>query len=157
MPKKTFQAILERPAGVGTWTYLTVPFNALEVFERKGQIKVTGTINGQPYRSSLMPRGDGAHYLVVNKTLRDQIGAAQGDPVRVTMAPDSAPRAVALPADFKQALRRERAAATTFARFSYSHQKEYVDWIESAKKAETRARRIEAALEMIVKGGRLKG
>jgi hypothetical protein len=53
---------------VGTWTYLVIPLDLAALYDAKGQIKARGTINGQPFRSSAMPRGDGAHYLVL--TLR---------------------------------------------------------------------------------------
>src|SRR5438552_9070708 len=83
MPPKSFTATLQRPEGVGTWTYLTVPFDVLAEYGVKGQVKVQGTINGAFFRGSLMPHGDGRHFLVVKKSLRDQAGAAQGSLVKV--------------------------------------------------------------------------
>jgi uncharacterized protein YdeI (YjbR/CyaY-like superfamily) len=69
--------------------------------------------------------------------------------VQVELALDDTPRTVAVPADLEAALARTRAQAEPFAKLSYSHKKELVDWIESAKKPETRANRIEKALAMI--------
>ena len=65
MTKQTFDATLVRPPGVGTWTYLNVPFNVADEFGTKGQLKVKGSVNGVPFRGSLLPQGDGRHYLVV--------------------------------------------------------------------------------------------
>src|SRR5712691_3411287 len=93
-----FTATLERFAGVGTWTFLTLPFRVEDVFGKKGQVKVTGTINGVDYRSSLMPHGDGQHFLVVNKAIRDQAQVNVGDTVLVTMSLDTGERHIALPA-----------------------------------------------------------
>ena len=154
MTKQTFDARLVRPPGVGTWTYLNVPFNVADEFGTRGQLKVKGTVNGVPYRGSLLPHGDGGHYLVVKAEIRDQANVSAGDRVRVVLEEDTAPRTVTLPKDFKQALVRSPKAKATFAGFSYSHQKEFVDWIGSAKKADTRARRIESAVAQILAGTR---
>src|SRR4051794_17368734 len=85
---EAFEATLVRPEGVGTWTYLVIPRDLEALYGVRGQIKVRGTINGQPFRSSAMPRGDGAHYLVVNTSIREQIGATPGDSVMVTLERD---------------------------------------------------------------------
>lgn len=156
MARKTFKATLERPPGTGTWTYLVVPFDVQKTFGAKGQLKVRGTINGVSFRSSLMPQGDGTHYLVVNKTIRDNIGASAGSTVRVTLERDTAPRSVNVAGDFRRALSRNREAKAAFEKMSYSHQKAYVEWIESAKYAETRTRRIGSAVVRIARGEHLK-
>ena len=156
MTTKKFEAVLERPEGTGAWTYLRVPLQVSGPFGAKGQIKVKGTINGLEYRSTLMPQGDGTHYLVVKKEVRDQIGATKGSKVQVVMELDNAPRKVDLPADFKRALAGDAAAKTAFTKMAYSHQKEYLQWIEAARRPETRARRIGEVLKRIVAGQRLK-
>jgi len=126
----------------GAWTYLQIPFNVSEVFGRKGQVPVRATINGFAFRNSLMPRG-GVHILGVGKDILAGAGAAPGDTVHVELALDGAPRAVEVPADVEVALGQAPAQAQSFAALSYSHKKEFVDWIESAKKPETRLNRVE--------------
>jgi hypothetical protein len=153
---QTFQATLARPAGIGTWTYLDIPLDLAALYGAKGQIKVCGTINGCPFRSSAMPRGDGAHYLVVNKTIRDQIGATQGDTVTVTLERDTAGRDISAPDDFQRALDMNDAARTIFVGFSPSRRKLYVEWIEAAKSSATRQRRIQSAVARIAQGLPLK-
>ena len=59
MASYNFKAILKRPDGVGTWTYLDILVDVSATFGAKGQVKVKGTINGQPFRSSALPHGDG--------------------------------------------------------------------------------------------------
>lgn len=78
-----FEAELIRPEGTGTWTFVTVPFQVEEVLGSKAQVKVRGTINGIAYKGSLMPHGDGKHYMVVNKSLRDEAEASAGIRVKV--------------------------------------------------------------------------
>jgi len=153
----SFEAILIRPEGVGTWTYLNLPKQVSETFGTKGQVKVKGTVNGHPFRSTVMPHGDGTHYLVVGKDIRHQIHATQGDTVSVTVELDFASRQVEVPDDLEQALSMNAPAQEAFDKLAYSHKKEYVNWIMSAKHENTRQRRIEKTLEMLSQGKKLRG
>ncbi len=152
MAKHKFRAVLKRPEGVGTWTYLDIPFSVVEAFGCKGQAKVKGTVNGHAFRSSALPHGDGTHYLVVKKEIRDAIGATQGSAVDVQLEEDAAVRSVTVPVDLKRALTKNKRALDAFQRLSYSHQKEFADWIAGAKQAETRERRIAKAMTMLREG-----
>ena len=154
---KPFTAKLVRPEGSGTWTYLTVPLDVEEVFGERGRVAVRGTIDGQPFRGSLMPHGDGRHFVVVNKSLRTAIGKEAGDTVRVQLEIDDQPRVLDLPTELSAALAAHEAALAEFDQLSYSHRKEFVDWIEGAKKPETRDRRALKAVEMVSAGKSLKG
>lgn len=157
MSKKTFSAKLNRFPGTGTWVYATLPFDAARVFKTKSQIKVKGTLNGAEFRSSLMPHGDGRHFIVVNKAMRAAAKAEVGDTITLTLEPDAAPRTVTALKDLQKALNANRAAKAAFGKLPYSHQREYVEWIESAKKDEMRLRRVVAAVEKIASGEKLKG
>jgi hypothetical protein len=132
----------------GAWTYLAIPFNVPEVFGRKGQVRVRATINGFTFRNSLMPRA-GVHILGVGKDILAGAGAATGDTVEIELAFDDAPRTVDVPVDLDAALAEHPAQGEAFAALSYSHKKEYADWIESAKRPETRLKRIEKAIELL--------
>lgn len=87
--------------------------------------------------------------MVVNKTVRDKAGVHAGDPVHVTMSLDTDPREVILPDGFKAALKQHPETHAFFERLSYTHKKEYVEWVLFAKKEETRKRRIECAITML--------
>ena len=144
-----FQSTLERPEGTGTWTFLPIPIDLKARYGAAGQIKVRGTIAGEPFRSTALPRGDGTHYLVVKGEIRERINATAGTVVAVVLERDLDERAVDVPDDFRMALASTEAVRSTFEEFSYSHRKEFVDWIASAKTDATRAKRIQAALGMI--------
>jgi uncharacterized protein YdeI (YjbR/CyaY-like superfamily) len=103
-----------------------------------------------------MPHGNGKHYTVVNKTLQKNCGASVGDQVEVSMVLDEDERTVAVPEDLQSALAQDSKAKQLFDDFAYSHRKEYIEWIISAKKPETRCKRIAKAMEMIVQRKRLK-
>jgi hypothetical protein len=153
----TFAATLKRPEGVGTWTYLDIPVEVSASFGVKGQVKVKGTVNGQPFRSSALPHGDGTHYLVVGKPIREAVGVTQGDTVQVTLELDSQERSSSIPDDLAQALAANPEAQLAFDSLSYSHKKQYIDWIESAKKESTRQDRVTKALQMLPQGWKPKG
>jgi uncharacterized protein DUF1905/bacteriocin resistance YdeI/OmpD-like protein len=155
MVRKEFTAQLEAVGPNGAWTFMTVPFNVAEVFGSKARVAVVGTINGFPFRSSLMPNGDGTHSMMVNKELQKGARAVAGETVAVVMEPDTAPRTVEVPADLTSALCGRPEAEAIFEKLSYSHKKAFIDWIEGAKRAETRTGRVEKTLEMLVEGKRL--
>jgi uncharacterized protein YdeI (YjbR/CyaY-like superfamily) len=103
-----------------------------------------------------MPR-KGVHILGIGKDILTGARATTGDTVQVELAFDETPRTVAVPADLEASLAKAPAQAQSFAALSYSHKKEYVDWIESAKKPETRSNRINKALAMIAERKTPKG
>jgi hypothetical protein len=143
--KKTFKAELIARGPKGAWTYLMVPFNVEEAFGKKGTCKVQGTINGHAFRTSLMPNGDGTHHLVVSKQMMAEGKAAQGDSVTIKLAPDTEPRTVEIPADLKL----PPALKAYFDSLAFTHKREYVDWINQAKRPETRAARIDKTHTML--------
>jgi len=156
MPKKEFTSKLERFEGSGTWTYADIPFDVEKAFGKKGQVKVKGTVNGVGFLSSLMPHGDGTHFLVVNRSTRDAAKIKEGAKVRIVIEADSEPRLIQAPPDLERALAKNKSAAASWEKLAPSHKKEYVLWITEAKKEETRQRRIEKAVAKIAEAGPLK-
>jgi hypothetical protein len=156
MPKKEFTSKLERFEGSGTWTYADIPFDVEKAFGKKGQVKVKGTVNGVGFLSSLMPHGDGTHFLVVNRPTRDAAKIKEGAKVRIVLEADSEPRVIQAPPDLERALAKNKSAAASWEKLAPSHKKEYVLWITEAKKEETRQRRIEKAVAKIAADAALR-
>src|ERR1700693_4995665 len=94
---------------------LKPPFDVIEVFNREGRVPVKGTINGFPFRSSLMNMGDG-HMMVVNAQLRAGANCKGGDTVAVLMELDEDKRTVELPAYLKKIMDREPKAREFWAK-----------------------------------------
>jgi len=132
---------------------LKPPFDVVEAFQRKGRIPVKGTIDGFPFRSSLMNMGDG-HMMVVNAELRAGAKCKAGDTVTVLMEIDDDKRTVEVPAYLKKIIDRDPKAREFWPKLSFTHQKEYVPEIEGAKKPETREKRIAAMTDALGKGQR---
>ncbi len=146
--KKRFRVLLEKDAASEV-TSIAIPFDVEKTFGARARVPVRGTINGFEFRSSIFPMGDNQHYMVVNKQMREGAGIRGGETISVVMERDDAPRTITPPADFAKALRKNKGALTEWEKLSYTHRKEYVKAIEEAKKPETRARRIEKAVEQI--------
>ena len=147
--KHTFTATIQNAGGGGA--FVEVPFDVEKAFGSK-KPKVKAMIEGVPYRGLLVRMGSDHHLLIILKEIREQIGKTFGDEVKITVEPDTEPRVIEVPAGLKKAFKAEKAAKTFFDKLSYTHQREYVMWINEAKKEETRQSRIVRSIEMLKKG-----
>ena len=145
MAERRFTVELER---IGkTATMFRVPFDLTEAFGR-ARPPVRVTIRGHEWRTTPGVYG-GVGHVVVNRSVKAATGVDAGARVEVTMQLDTAPRVVVVPDDLAEVLGDERAA---FDALSFTHRHEYVEWIEDAKRPETRARRIAETVERVRAG-----
>jgi hypothetical protein len=149
MKKHTFTAVIQNAGGGGA--YVEVPFDVEKAFGSK-RPKVKATIDGIPYRGTLVRMGTECHLLLILKSIRVQTGKTFGDEVHLTVEADTSPRIVELPEGLTRAFQTEKEAKALFEKLSYTHQKEYVSWINDAKKEETLHARVIKTIEMLKKG-----
>jgi hypothetical protein len=138
-----------------TATGIRVPDDVMTGLGPSKRPKVIVTINGYTYRTSVASMG-GAYLFGVSADVRQSAGVAAGDDVDVDIELDTAPREVIVPADLAAAVDGDAEARRFFDGLSYTHRRWYVDWIESAKKAETRERRVGQAVVKL-REGRVQG
>ena len=141
-----FRATVE--LGGKTATGIEVPEDVVAALGSGSRPAVTVTIGGHTYRTTVARMG-GRFLIPLSAENRTASGVAAGDQVDVDIALDSGPREVTVPGDLAAALAHDDIARATFDGLSYTHRKEWVRWIEEAKKAETRERRIAKVVEQV--------
>ena len=142
-----FEGTLERH---GSGTLLEVPFDVRAVFG-KARAPVRGTANGHPFRTTVAVYG-GRYFLGFRREIRDAAGFDDGDLLSIVLELDDEPRTVEVPADLAAAMAAEPEAQRAFDRLSYTHRREYVEWLSGAKREETRRARLERAVAMLREG-----
>jgi hypothetical protein len=149
--KQTFKAVIQNAGGGGA--FVDIPFDVEKVFGAK-KPKVRAVIEGVPYRGILTRMGGDQHILIILKGIREQIGKTFGDEIAITVEPDTEPRVVEVPKDLASEFKKDKEAKAFFDKLSYTHRREYVNWINEAKKEETRQNRIVKTIEMLKQGKR---
>lgn len=153
--KLRFRVKLEGVEGtVVAW--LNAPFDVQETFETKARVPVRGTINGFPFRSSLMPMG-GCHGMAVNKAMREGARAKAGDVVDVVMERDVEERTVEVPPELKQELAKGKRAKERWNTLAFTHKKEMAISISGAKQGETKKRRLAKVVQVLKSGAKWTG
>jgi hypothetical protein len=132
-------------------TGIQVPAEVVEALGQGKRPPVRVTIGPHTYRSTVAAYGD-LFMLPLSAENRAAAGVAGGDKVEVDVELDTAPREVVVPDDFAVALAEEPPAKAFFEDLSYSQQRWFVLGIEDAKTAETRQRRIDAAMARLREG-----
>ncbi|HEY9280712.1 MAG TPA: YdeI/OmpD-associated family protein [Eoetvoesiella sp.] len=151
----TFKTKLLCPANPGkddSWAFLVLPKAVSDKLPRRGRTSVEGTINGFPFHATLDPDGRLSHWLKVNKELQEAAAASPGDMVAVQVSaadPEPEPQ---LPDDLQEVLATSSAAKATWEGTTTIARLDWIHWIESAKQAKTRKRRVENACEMLASG-----
>jgi Bacteriocin-protection, YdeI or OmpD-Associated/Domain of unknown function (DUF1905) len=139
-------------AGRGGGAFVVIPEKVVQALGGGSRFRVTGTLGGVAFESSTMSMGGGRVCLGVHKATRQAAGADIGDRVQIEIDRDERPREVSVPDDLAAALARDPTAQAAFEKLSFTHRREYVEWVTTAKREETRARRIAQTLDRL-RGG----
>jgi hypothetical protein len=153
-----FSALLLRAEGLSSdeqWLFLRLPQEASSLLPSRGLNSVEGTFGGVPFWTTLQPDGEGGHWMRVEQSLLHASGLKKGDTVYVetaTMAEEPEPL---VPHDLREALD----AAVSLARETWDAitpvaRRDWIHWIVSGRKAETRTKRISVAISKLSAGSR---
>jgi hypothetical protein len=152
-----FKAKLLKPAKPGKgkpWSFLVLPRAASSKLPTRAMTTVQGRINGRPFRATLEPDGQMSHWLKVGDKLREAAGAQVGDLVALQLAPVDKEPEPRIPPDFRTALAGSAAAVAVWSEITPIARRDWIQWITSAKRPETRERRVRNACEMLAAGKR---
>lgn len=131
----------------GSACFIPVPFDPKTVFGKvRAPVKVT--LNGYTYRSTIATMG-GPLCIPLRRSNREAAGLEGGEKLEVRIELDTGKREITPPRDLVRALKAAPPAWDRWRELSFSHQREYVEAIDEAKKPETRARRVEGAVRMV--------
>ena len=142
-----------RHDGQVTLYLVDVPDKITDVLGRRKQVWIRGTANGVPFETTLLPRAEGGSYLVLKYELRKRIGAKPGEELDLAIESNPVPRNRELPVpdDLAAVLEEFPDVKEAFGRLSKSRRYYLIEYIEEAKKPETRMNRIEKSLKDIVR------
>jgi hypothetical protein len=154
--KIRFTAIVVRPVTPkgASWTFLILPKSASAKLPTRGMTTVEGTVNGAPFRATLEPDGQRSHWLKVTRKMREAAGAAVGDTVALEIMSAGKEPEPGVPADLRKALAAAPKARALWFDITPFARRDWIQWITSAKRSETRAHRIDNACDMLAAGKR---
>ena len=136
---------------MSNWTYVIIPGISPEYKARGGTIRVRGFIDSYELKQyNLLPMKDQRMFLPINSTVRKKTGKKEGDHVHVVLFYDPSP--VVIPDEILACLLDAPLAHQFFSSLSESNQKYYIDWIEGAKKMETKVERIQKSIDRLENG-----
>lgn len=150
LPARRFQARLERLRSRLNWIVVYLPFDAPKVWGLRGQIKVKGEINGFGFRTSLFPTGEGRHFLLVNKRMQREAGAAEGILASFQLELDVEKRIVKIPSELETIFKQDRSLRRWYAILNPSTRNDITKWITEPQSAEARVRRAEQIAERLL-------
>ena len=151
-----FEVVLRRPATPknATWAFLVLPESASARLPTRSQVTVEGRFAAAPFQATLEPDGQGSHWLKVNRALLEAAGAQPGDTVALEIAPVAKEPEPKLPPDLRKALAAHPAAKATWDDITAVARRDWIQWMTSGKKAETRVKRITTACDQLASGKR---
>ncbi|WP_278351707.1 YdeI/OmpD-associated family protein [Chryseobacterium gleum] len=147
-----FTAIIQQNGEMNA-AFVEFPFSTEELFNKKGQVKVKVLFDNKvEYRGSLAKMKSDCHILGLTQEVRKQLGKTFGDEVSVALMEDKEERVVEIADDIASVFNENPEAKALFDKMSYTHKKEYIRWIEEARKPETRENRKVKMVQMILDG-----
>ena len=149
-----FRAVLEAggPSFMPT-QIVRVPDQVWQAVGGKATKRIIATLNGHAERLGLLPQEGGGRYLMLRKTLCQQLGLSIGQELEISLAPDPDPDYVALPDELAEALAAWPEAETAFQAQTGAMRRAIARKVADAKRPDTRARYAVELAERLARGG----
>ncbi|APR01850.1 YdeI/OmpD-associated family protein [Clostridium botulinum] len=144
MKTYTFEAEIKKIEGKDA-TYVEIPFDVEKEFAAK-RVKVLVKFENEQYRGSIVNMGLSCYIIGITKEIRNKIDRTYGDIIKVELQKDEEERIVIVPEEFKVKLSNNKIANDFYESLSYSQKRKYIQWITSAKKEETKVKRMKEAI-----------
>ena len=160
MPKPVarirFTARLHRPATPANadWAFLRLPQAASAKLPSRSMVSVEGTLAGEAFQATLEPDGDGGHWLKLEPDVLATAAITMGQSVALDIAPMAQEPEPKVPDDLQQALDASAKAKAIWDATTAVARRDWIAWITSGKKAETRVKRIAVAIDKLASGQR---
>lgn len=127
--------------------FIRIPEKVSIAFNKKGHIPVKGILNNYSFRGTLAPRKNNRHILYLNQEIRAGASIEAGDKVQVSIEYDSKSREMDIPEDLELIMSENRQNLDKFLKMTTSHRNELLKYLASAKRPETRLKRINKIIE----------
>ncbi|MCR6514549.1 YdeI/OmpD-associated family protein [Clostridium sp. LY3-2] len=145
--KKEFKAQIIKVEGKNA-SYIEIPFDVEAVYKKK-RVKVKAKFDGIEYRGSIVKMGMPCFMIGITKEIREKLSKTFGDTINVEIEEDLEERVIEIPKEFEEALNKNDKAKEFFNSLSFSMKKKYINSINSAKKEETKLKRIKDYIEKL--------
>jgi len=142
MKEIIFEGVIHSVSGKTGGAYIEFPYDTHECFGHSGRIKVTCFFEDIEYRGSLVKMNTECHIIGIKKEILKKLGKREGDRIKVRLHEDLEERAVVATPILEELLGQDESIRKVYEKFSYSRKKELNEALESAKKEETRDRRL---------------
>src|SRR5688572_30023572 len=146
---RSFSTVLTRSGNSLNWVIIQIPFDAVQAWGIRGQLRVKGEINGWAFRSSLFPTGDGRHFMIVNKQMQRNGKVNAGMEARFKMEPDTTPRPTPVAPELDRVLRQSKPLRRFYESLAPSVRNDIARFIASAGQKATRLRRADRLAERL--------
>ena len=145
--KKEFKAQIKKVEGKNA-SYIEIPFDVEKIYNKR-RVKVKAKFDGVAYRGSIVKMGMPCFMIGITKEIREKLNKTFGDIINVEIEEDLEERVIEIPKEFEDELDKNNKAKEFFYSLSFSMKKKYINLITSAKKEETKLKRIKDSIEKL--------
>lgn len=147
--KYEYETILIKGTLLGL--FAEFPFESAKEFGTRKAIRVKATIDGKLFRLSLLPHGNGTHWLQLKKDIYDSIGKTEGDSVHIIVEKDENLPEIIVPEYLQWLLENEPETLKSFEKLTWSAKKFWIDYMNQPKNEDSKVERINHFLSVLMK------